>query len=151
MNRFTKISLATAVALSVTACVTPPKPVSKTVGTSITELAMNSVNVIDRKMLEQRKTILGTQYDYGKISIGATGASRTETGTLSVHTTIENMTDYTQTLQGRTRFYDANRTPIEDFSAWQRITLPPRGTGIYREMSLSDKAGFFYIELKEAQ
>ena len=151
MNRFTKISLVTAVALSVTACVTPPKPVSNKVGTSITELAMNSVNVIDRKMLEQRKTILGTQYDYGKISIGATGASRTATGTLSVHTTIENMTDHTQTLQGRTRFYDENRSPIEDFSAWQRITLPARGSGTYREMSLSNKAGFFYIELKEAQ
>lgn len=146
-----KMGLITFFIFSATACVQAPKAVPQSVGTSTTQLQMNSVNVIDRRMLEVRKTINGEQYNYGKILVESSGASRTETGTLAVYTTIENLTDFPQAIQARTRFYDENRAPVEGFSAWQRIILPARGVDTYREMSLTDRAGFFYIEIKEAQ
>ncbi len=149
---FKRIAVVTTMIGALAACVqTPVKPVPQSVGTTQTQLQMNSVNVIDKRLLEIRKTVAGEQYNYGKILVDSTGAARTETGTLAVYTTLENLTDFPQVIQARTRFYDENKFPIEDFSAWQRLTLPQRGTGTYKEMSLSSRAAFFYIEVREAQ
>lgn len=132
-------------------CLKTADPRPQTVGLQSTQLNLNSVNVIDRNILQVRKTLTGQQYDYGKILVESSGASRTATGTLAVFTTLENLTDHPQALQVRTRFYDEGRAPIEDFSAWQRLDLPPRSIGTYRESSLSNRAAFFYVEVKEGQ
>lgn len=135
--------------LALSGCIQAPTATPQTVGIATTGLQMNSVNVIDRRILTIRKTVLGEQYDYGKVLVESSGAARTETGTLAVHTTLQNLTDHPQTLQARARFYDESKFPIEDFSAWQRLNLPPKGVATYREMSLSNRAAFFYIEVKE--
>lgn len=151
MKTLIRIAIPVTLATLISGCIQAPKAVPQTVGLVGTQLAMNSVNVIDKKLLDTRKTVLGQQYNYGKILVESTGASRTETGNLGVYATIENLTDYPQALQARTRFYDESKVPAEDFSAWQRVMLPPRGTGTYKESSLNNRAAYFYIEIKEAQ
>lgn len=137
--------------LLLSACAIAPLPTPQTVGSNDTQLAMNSVNVIDRNMLEKRRADGYGEYDYGKIRIESSGAARTATGTLEAWTTVQNLTDFPLVLQAHVRFFDAGKRPIENYSAWQRIVLAPKGTALYKESSLSDAAGFYYIEIKEAQ
>jgi hypothetical protein len=135
----------------VAGCAQAPLGIPQQVGPQDTQLAMNSVNVIDRVMLEKKRTDAHGVYDYGKIRIESSGGARSATGTLEAWTTIQNLTDHPQTVQLRTRFFDAAKRPVEDYSAWQRVSLPPKGTGLYKEFSLGTAAAFYYIELKGAE
>lgn len=135
----------------VAGCVQAPLGTPQLVGSQDTQLAMNSVNVVDQNMLKLRRADGYGVYSYGKIKIESAGGARTATGTLEAWTTVQNLTDYPQTLQLRTRFFDAAKRPIEDYSAWQRLSLPAKGTGLYKESSLSNTAAYYYIEVKEAQ
>lgn len=152
MRNYWKLAGAAGVVLMMAGCAQQaPLGVPQMVGSTDTQLAMNSVNVIDRKMLEKRRTDVAGVYDYGKIRIESSGGGRTATGTLEAWTTVQNLTDYPLTLQAHTRFFDAGKRPVEDYSAWQRIALPAKGTALYKESSLGTAAAFYYIELREAQ
>lgn len=146
-----KIAGAAGLLVMMSGCVQAPLDNPQTVTPTQTQLAMNSVNVIDRNMREKRRADGYGVYEYGKIKVESAGGGRTATGTLEAWTTIQNLTDHPQTVQLRTRFFDEGKRPIEDYSAWQRVSLPPKGTGLYKESSLSSAAAFYYIELKEAQ
>lgn len=141
----------TGLGLMLTACNTAPLPVPQKVGNSDTQLALNSVNVIDKNLMERRRLDSGVEYDFGKIRIESSGTARTATGTLEAWTMVQNLTDYPLYLQGHVRFLDAQRRPLENYSAWQRISLPPKGTALYKESSLSDAATYYFIELREGQ
>lgn len=151
MNGMIRFAGVAGVTLMVAGCVQAPLANPQLVGSQDTQLAMNSVNVVDQNMLQLRRADGFGVYSYGKIKIESAGGARTATGTLEAWTTLQNLTDYPQTLQLRTRFFDAAKRPIEDYSAWQRLALPAKGTGLYKESSLSNAAAYYYIEVKEAQ
>lgn len=105
-------------ALVMTGCMVKEQlPTPQTAGIVSTQLAMNSVNVIDAKLLAKKKTIVGFVYDYGKILVESSGAGRTETGTIEAFTTLQNLTDYPLNVQARVRFFDENKLPVEEPSA----------------------------------
>lgn len=151
MNGTGKLAGIAGVMMLMAGCVQAPLNTPQLVGSQDTQLAMNSVNVVDKNMLQLRRADGYGVYSYGKIKIESAGGARTATGTLEAWTTLQNLTDFPQTLQLRTRFFDAARRPIEDYSAWQRVVLPAKGSGLYKESSLSNAAAFYYIEVKEAQ
>ena len=138
--------------LFLTACNATPPNLPHQSGVSPTALEMNSVTIIDNKLLESKKKAFSNQeYGYGKIHIESTGTAQTATGTQEVWVTFTNLTDFPQNIEAHVRFYDKNKRPIEAYSAWKRVLLAPKGTGTYQESSLSDAAAYFYVEVREAQ
>lgn len=142
--------LAAPLLLALAACTTPTSLPQKS-GLSTTSLEMNSVKIIDRKLVESWYTPLTRrEYGYGKVSIESMGMAPTPTGTQEIWVTFTNLTDYPQNLQVRARFFDKDKRPIEDYSAWKRVPMPPKGAVTYKEMSLTPAAAYFYVEAKEA-
>lgn len=121
-------------------------------GPVTTSLEMNSVTIIDRDLQQIRVTpFTKQQYRYGKVAVESMGMAPTPTGTQEVWATFTNLTDYPQTLQVRARFYDKDKRPVEEYSAWKRLTLPGKGNDTFKTMSISNQAAYFYVEAKEAQ
>lgn len=149
MATFRKASLCLALIMvagcQVRALSAPPQQV----GPQATQAAMNSVTIIDRTLAENR-SYRGQEYSYGKIRIESSGGARTATGTLEAWATVQNLTDHPQQLQARTRFFDENKRPLENYSAWQRFSLAPKSLATYKESSLSPAAAFYYVEVSEA-
>lgn len=100
--------------------------------------------VILDKVLQNGKT--------GKIAIEGQGASRTGTGTLKVTVAVRNRTDFPQTLDVRTSFFDSGFGPTEKPSGWTRLHLDPNGTGHYQESSMgAANVAHYYVEVREAR
>ncbi len=100
--------------------------------------------VILDKVLQNAKT--------GKIAIEGQGASRSGTGTLKVTVAVRNRTDFTQTLELRTSFFDSGFGPTEKPSAWTRLHLDANGVGHYQESSMgAANVAHYYVELREAR
>lgn len=103
----------------------------------------DQVVIID-KVLQNAKT--------GKIAIEGQGASRTPTGTLKVTVAVRNRTDYNQTLELRTSYFDSGFGPTEKPSGWTRLHLDPNGVGHYQETSMgAANVAHYYVEVREAR
>lgn len=104
---------------------------------SMTPIPLNSVQIIDKKMLR-------------KVLVQGLFARRTEADTVEVIARIANCTDYPLQLEGRTAFQDEAQIPSEPVSAWQRLYLAPKSLTVYREVSTStSQASTFLVELRE--
>lgn len=85
-----------------------------------------------------------------KVLVQAVGARRTETGTVEVWSRLVNCTDFPLQVEGRTQFMNKAQAPVEAPSAWLRIYLPPRATGVYSERSTQTQSAELYlIEIRE--
>jgi len=104
---------------------------------SMTPIPLNSVQIIDKRMLH-------------KVLVQGLFARRTETDTIEVIARIANCTDYPLQLEGRTAFQDEAQIPSEPVSAWQRLFLAPKSLTVYRELSTgTSQVSTFLVELRE--
>ena len=104
---------------------------------SMTPMPLNAVNIIDPAIIN-------------KVIIQDSRARRNETGTAQVWTRIANCIDFPLQVELRTHFLDEGQAPAEEASAWQRVILPPKSIGTYRESSISNvRPAYFYVEMRE--
>ena len=104
---------------------------------ALSPVPLNAVQITDQKIAR-------------KIMVQGVYARRTPTSSLEVMTRMVNCTDYPQHVQLRSSFMDEQQFPVENTSAWQRVFLPPRATGVYQETSTGTfDVTYFLIELKE--
>lgn len=132
-------------------------------------IQMNSVNIIDTSLYYE---MVGGTYCNGvqiapttaeaaaqqnsvaryKVTVEQTDSSRSATGTMEVLTILRNHTNFPLQIEGRTQFFDRNKSPVEDMSPWQRVQLPPKSIGTYKTVSNKrEEVEFFYIEIREGR
>lgn len=90
--------------------------------------------------------------NYGKISVESTNSRTTETGTLEAWAILRNRTDYPLQIEGRITFFNADKVPCEDPTAWQRVYLQPNA--VEKFSGFSTKTGevlYYYIEIREGR
>jgi|GEM_PF-268462 len=127
---------------------------------------MNSVNILDTSLYYE---MIGATYCNGvqiaanpavkqnpvaryKVTVEQTESRRSPTGTMEVLTILRNHTNFPLQIEGRTQFFDRNKSPVEDMSPWQRVQLPPKSIGTYKTVSTKrDEVEFFYIEIREGR
>jgi hypothetical protein len=103
----------------------------------------DQVVILDRRLQNDRA---------GKLAVERQGARRTPTGTVLVTAQFRNRTDYTQAIEARVSFFDAGLLPVEKTSAWNRVILPPNGTGVYEEVSTrTSDVAHYLVEVREAR
>ncbi len=104
-----------------------------------TQIRWNNVSILDSSI-------------QNKVFVEATNSRRTPTNTLEVWALFRNRTDYPLQLQCRASFYDATQAPVEGPTAWQRVMLPPNGTGHYKNVfSTIVDVGYYNIEVREGR
>jgi len=87
-----------------------------------------------------------------RIAVEATNSRRTPTDTLEVWAVLRNRTDQPIQLEGRTHFFDADKTPAEGPTAWKHVFLPAQSVATYRELSTQVRGiGHYYIEIREGR
>lgn len=129
-------------------------------------IRMNSVVIVD-KALQSWETRTITHYPawlsifsrgspendkYSKIAVENTNARRAQTGTVQAWAVFRNRTDHPLTLECRTQFFDRQKAPVEEPTAWQRVHLPQQSVASYKEHSTHVMdVGYYYIEVREAR
>lgn len=104
-----------------------------------TQVRLNNVSILDDAIAN-------------KIAVQGSGAKRTQTGTLKVWTQLRNRTDYPLQIEGRVQFFDAERTPVEGPTAWQRVHLQPNSITTYKEISAKlHEPKYYFIEIREGR
>jgi hypothetical protein len=110
---------------------------------------LNQVVITDKSLEEWYGK---PQEKRGKIAVESHDARRTPTGTLEVWAVLRNRTDFPLQIEGRTQFFDQDQAPAEGPTAWQRVHLPPQGTGVYREFSTKiEEIAYYYVEIREGR
>lgn len=146
MRIVSRVLMLAALAAGLQGCVQSVKP-----NPNPAPIQMDSVVVIDKSL--QDKIVIrpfGNQArDYNKILVEEAGTARTATGTLEVWVMLRNLTDHPLTLRAHTRFFDDNRRPLEEYSSWQQVQIAPKGSATYKELSTSQAATRYYIEVQE--
>ncbi|MFQ5450238.1 MAG: hypothetical protein ACE5E9_06385 [Nitrospinaceae bacterium] len=132
-------------------------------------IKMNSVTIVDTSLYSE---MVGATYCEGqrvgapttaemaaqqnpvvrfKISVEQSEFRRTPTGTMEVLTILRNHTNFPLQIEGKTHFFDKNKSPGE-VTAWQRVQLPPKGIGTYKAFSTQgEEAHFYHIEIREGR
>ena len=102
---------------------------------SMTPIDLNAVQFTDKPLTRQ-------------VVVEGLFARRTETDTVQVTARFVNCTDKPLQVQARSSFMDVSQAPTEPVSAWTQVFIPPKGTGTYRERSMSrDEVQYYLIEL----
>jgi hypothetical protein len=102
---------------------------------SMTPIDLNAVQFTDKPLTRQ-------------VLVEGLFARRTETDTVEVTARFVNCTDKPLQVQARSSFMDLAQAPTEPVSAWTQVFIPPKGTGTYRERSMSrDEVQYYLIEL----
>ena len=102
---------------------------------SMTPIDLNAVQFTDKPLTRQ-------------VLVEGLFARRTETDTVEVTARFVNCTDKPLQVQARSSFMDLTQAPTEPVSAWTQVFIPPKGTGTYRERSMSrDDVQYYLIEL----
>lgn len=102
---------------------------------SMTPIDLNAVQFTDKPLTRQ-------------MLVEGLFARRTETDTVEVTARFINCTDKPLQVQARSSFMDLTQAPTEPVSAWTQVFIPPKGTGTYRERSMSrDEVQYYLIEL----
>ncbi|MFT3667976.1 MAG: hypothetical protein QM795_05185 [Pseudoxanthomonas sp.] len=102
---------------------------------SMTPIDLNAVQFTDKPLTRQ-------------VLVEGLFARRTETDTVEVTARFVNCTDKPLQVQARSSFMDMSQAPTEPVSAWTQVFIPPKGTGTYRERSMSrDEVQYYLIEL----
>jgi len=106
---------------------------------SMTPIDLNAVQFTDKPLTRQ-------------MLVEGLFARRTETDTVEVTARFINCTDKPLQVQARSSFMDLTQAPTEPVSAWTQVFIPPKGTGTYRERSMSrDEVQYYLIELAPAR
>jgi hypothetical protein len=88
----------------------------------------------------------------GKIAVESTGSKRTPTGTLEAYAVIRNRTNYPLQIEARTTYFDQDKVPCEQPTAWQRVFLQPNAVNTYKECSTKvQEVAYYYIEIREGR
>lgn len=102
---------------------------------SMTPIDLNAVQFTDKPLTRQ-------------MLVEGLFARRTETDTVEVTARFVNCTDKPLQVLARSSFMDLTQAPTEPVSAWTQVFIPPKGTGTYRERSMSrDEVQYYLIEL----
>jgi hypothetical protein len=102
----------------------------------------NTVVILDKSL----------QGNKAKLAVENTNSRRTQSGTLEVWAVIRNRTDFQLQIEARAQFFNAEQTPSEGPTAWQRIFLPPQSVQTYREYSTKiNEISYYYIEVREGR
>ena len=102
---------------------------------SMTPIDLNAVQFTDKGLTR-------------KMVVEGLFARRTETDTVEVSARFVNCTKRQITIRARSSFMDDVQYPVEPASAWQRITIQPFATGLYREKSMKrDEVKYYLIEI----
>lgn len=105
---------------------------------SMTPIDLNAVQFTDKKLTKQ-------------VIVEGLFARRTETDTVEVTARLVNCTDTPLQVRARSSFMDEAQAPTEPTSMWSTVVIAPRGTGVYRERSMSrDEVKYYLIELADA-
>ncbi len=131
-------------------------------------IRMNSVSIIDSSLYSE---MIGGTYCGGvqiapttaeaaaqqntvaryKITVEQNEFRRTDTGTMEVLTILRNHTNYPLQIEGRTHYFDKNKTP-EEVTSWQRVQLPPKSIGTYKTSSTkTEKLAYYHVEIREGR
>lgn len=113
---------------------------------------MDSVALLDDALAADGKfmfTDVEAWRDRG-ISIEQHAARRTPTGSMETLVMVRNRLDAPLALELRTTFYDRDSIATGSASEWQVLSLPPKGTDRYREVSLEPNAAHYYVEVRLA-
>lgn len=109
---------------------------------------LNQVVMLDRELQD----IPGPSNKAGKITVERHGGVRQPTGAMEVYATFRNRTNYPLQLECRTSFFGSQQEPVENASAWQRVSLPPLGVETFRGLSLGfNNIAAYYVEVREAR
>lgn len=137
-------------ALLLAGCVAPPLAEGAKVARRVDDpiapdarIHYDQVVILDRALQNDRT---------GKLAVERQGARRNPTGTVKVIAQFRNRTDYTQAIEARVSFFDAELVQVEKPSAWSRLILTPNGTGTYEESStLTSDVAHYLVEVREAR
>lgn len=122
-----------------TAMRSPGPALAPAVPGTMSEVPLNAVSMTDIAITN-------------KVLVQTVGARRSPTGTVDVFTRLVNCTDFPLQVEGRTQFLDQSQIPVEPTSAWQRVYLPARATGVYQESSTDiRRVSLYLIELREGR
>jgi hypothetical protein len=115
-----------------------PALVSPVPGT-MSEVPLNAVSMTDMSITN-------------KVLVQSVASRRSPTGTVEISTRLMNCTDFPLQVEGRTQFLDEHQQQVEPTSAWQRVHLPARTTGVYTESSTdAQRVQMYLVELREGR
>jgi hypothetical protein len=137
----------------------------------VTGMSINAVNIVDQSIHTKKiwatycnghkmsthtegpnKDNPADYYERFKITVEKHGSERTPTGTLLVYTILRNQTDFPLQVEARTWFMDDKEIPSEKSTAWQRLQLPPKTIGTYKESSTeTQNAHYYFVEVREGR
>lgn len=80
------------------------------------------------------------------VVVEQTGSKRSATNTLVAWALLRNRTDDAVLISVRTRFFDANKLPLDD-SDWSAVYLDRRGLRTYELPSTTPDATYYSIEI----
>jgi hypothetical protein len=150
MKRRGTLATAVALALLATACATnghaPVCSQEPGIVSPDGDIQMNTVGIVDAGLVSS-----GPFSGKGRIAVSSTNARRTATGTLEARAHVRNCTAEPIQLEARALFFDEDKFPVEEPTAWTRIFLPTNSAVSYQALSANDrKVAFYYLELREA-
>lgn len=120
----------------------------------------NSVAIIDKSLQDwsnpKNKFLFWdtdeSKKNYSKLSVESTNSRRSDTGTLEAWAVLRNRTNHPLQVEGRITFFDRDKVPCEEPSAWQRVYLQPNSVGKYSESSMeTHDVSYYYIEIREGR
>ena len=94
---------------------------------------------------------IGDPWIASNISVGNSGGRRSPTGTLEVFAILKNKSGRPVSFEARARFFEENGMPLDEDSAFERVSISPRGTGTFRALSMTPAARHYVIEVRAAQ
>jgi hypothetical protein len=124
------------------------------------KIRYNSVGILDKSLQDwsyPRKKFLFWEVEedernVGKIAVESTNSRRTATGTLEAWAVIRNRTNNPLQIEGRTTYFDKDKVPCEEPTAWQRLFLQPNSVGTYKDFSTKvHEVNYYYIEIREGR
>lgn len=155
MRSVLRISIASLLACTVSACVLNSKPItvkpvincdfnvagSAPAGNSRAEMLApipaNSFNFIEGSL--GNKIVVRN----AALSINASGTTRLDVG-------FANCTDFPLQIEVRAQFMNESGVPLEQASGWKRVFLQPRTLSQYFESSTSDQSvGSYLVDVRE--
>jgi uncharacterized protein YcfL len=109
---------------------------------------LNTVRVIDSDLAQfkNRKWQVRTVLDVERINL-----SRSETGFPRISVELRNKAGQEIPLEVRTSWYDASGRPVDAAASWTRVFAKPMSMALYEQVSTSQAASQYYVEVRAAQ
>lgn len=83
-----------------------------------------------------------------RLAVENQGSALSAANTLEVWVELRNRSDARQAVSARTRFYDADRRPLEA-TQWTRLFVEARALTNYRALATRRDAAYYYVEIQE--